>query len=66
MSLEYIRQYYGVPAKRGAPVKYKGQAGMVTGASGPHVQIRLLGENHTRPYHPKDEDVEWPEKPRTE
>ena len=58
MSLEYIREYYGVPAKRGEPVAYRGTPGVVTGASGPHVNVRLDGQKHSLPYHPTD--LEWP------
>lgn len=52
MSLEYIRQYYGVPAWKGAVVFYRGKRGEITGASGPHLTIRLDGEKHSNPYHP--------------
>jgi hypothetical protein len=58
MSLQYIREYYGVPAKRGEPVRYNGKPGRVTGSSGPHVRVRLAGQKHSRPYHPTD--LEWP------
>ena len=54
MSLEYIREYYGVPAKRGEHVRYKGVDGVITGASGPRVKVRLNGEKHSAPYHPTD------------
>lgn len=58
MSLRYIREYYGVPAKRGEPVKYRGKIGVVTGCSDPHVRVRLAGEKIALPYHPTD--LEWP------
>ena len=54
MSLEYIRNYYRVPAKKGKIVSYKGKLGMITGASGPHVKVRLEGEKNALPYHPDD------------
>lgn len=56
MSLEYIRKYYRVPAKRGKIVQYKanGKLGVITGASGPHVNVRLDGEKVALPYHPDD------------
>ncbi len=57
MSLQYVRDYYKVPAIKGAAVTYRGKPGTITGASGPHVMIRLDGEKHARPYHPKDNDL---------
>jgi hypothetical protein len=54
MSLEYIRNYYGVPAKKGKIVKYKERFGIITGHSGPHVKVRLDGEKNALPYHPMD------------
>lgn len=59
MSLEYIRGYYKVPAKLGAAVSYQGKPGKVTGASGPHVLVKLEGDRFSRPYHPTD--LEWPQ-----
>lgn len=52
MSLEYIRKTYGVPAKRGAPVRYTtGNGHVMTGqilsASGQYLRVRFNG--HTRP-----------------
>jgi hypothetical protein len=58
MSLRYIREYYGVPAKLGEPVKYRGKVGVVTGCSGPHVRVRLADEKIALPYHPTD--LDWP------
>jgi hypothetical protein len=56
MSLEYIRDYYKVPAKRGARVRYTGngktQLGEITGSNGPHLLIRMIGEKTAQPYHP--------------
>jgi len=54
--LEYIRDYYGVPAKKGVVVKYKEKFGVITGASGPYVKVRLDGEKNANPYHPDDLD----------
>jgi len=50
--LEYIRDYYGVPAELGGRVAFKGRQGQITGAQGPHILIRLDGEEISRPYHP--------------
>lgn len=58
---EYIRNYYGVPIKKGAKVIYKSVDGSVTGVSGPHAMIKLDGEKHAKPYHPKDENLVWVE-----
>jgi hypothetical protein len=55
MSLEYIRQHYGVPAFRGRRVVAYGKPGEITGAHGPHVMIRLDGMKHSLPHHPTDE-----------
>lgn len=52
--LEYIRNTYGVPATKGKVVSYKGQLGVITGASGPHVKVKLEGEKHADVYHPTD------------
>jgi hypothetical protein len=57
MSFEWIREYYGVPAKRGARVKYTGvagkpQLGSITSASGGHINVRIDGDALPRPFHP--------------
>jgi hypothetical protein len=52
--LEYIRNYYDVPAKRGKVVSYNGSLGVITGASGSHVKVRLEGQKNALPYHPSD------------
>lgn len=58
MSLEYIRNAYGVPAKRGQRVHYTGNQnapsryGTITGASGAHLKIRMDGDRLSQPYHP--------------
>ena len=58
-SLEYIRQFYNLPARRGAVVFYKGHRGKVTSAINGHVRVRLDGESQARIYHPNDEDLIW-------
>ena len=50
--MDYIRNYYKVPAKRFGKVQYKGQNGVITGASGGHLRIRLDGEKKSKLYHP--------------
>ncbi len=57
MSFDYIRRYYGVPAAHKSPVAYRGKSGIVVGARGPYVRVRLEGEQEIRCYHPMD--LEW-------
>ncbi|NUR12319.1 MAG: hypothetical protein HOQ20_10830 [Bradyrhizobium sp.] len=56
MSIEYIRSYYQVPAKRGGRVEYTGngkaELGTICGADGAHLSIRLDGAKHPMPFHP--------------
>lgn len=52
MSMEYIRDRYGVPAKRGARVVADGKPGTIVAARGGHLRIRLDGERDTRSWHP--------------
>lgn len=60
MSMSYIREYYGVPAKRGGRVeiassKFGGalKRGTITSADH-YVYVRIDGMKHSRPYHPTD------------
>lgn len=50
--MEYIRKYYGVPAKMHGKVKCSGKLGTIKGVKGPHLKIVLDGETHTGNYHP--------------
>jgi hypothetical protein len=52
MSLRYIREQYGVPAKRGGRVKFKGKPGTITGFHNAYLRIRLDGERVSGVYHP--------------
>lgn len=56
MSMEYIRSYYGFPARRGARVEYVGHApvrqGVITSARSSRLMVRLDGEKHSYPFHP--------------
>lgn len=56
MSMDYIRDTYGVPAKLGGRVRYTGAAphreGAITGTRNAHLLIRLDGDKQARPYHP--------------
>lgn len=58
MSLEYIRNYYKVPAKRGGRIRFdyyveqgKQGDGTIIGTSGPHLQVRF-DDGHEAPLHP--------------
>lgn len=51
-SLDYVRRYYGVPAKRGMRVTCDGKPGVITSGAGAHIRVRLDGERHPYPYHP--------------
>jgi hypothetical protein len=53
MSMQYIRETYNVPAKRGGRVRYAGKyCGTITGARGAHLRIRLDRDGRVRLYHP--------------
>lgn len=56
MGMDYIRADYGVPAKRGARVKYTGGVdaalGTITGSLGHYLRIRLDGSKRSNLYHP--------------
>lgn len=56
--LQWHRDAYQVPAfkNRIVRVKHYDKLGVITGASGPHVAVRLSEEKHSRPYHPSDLD----------
>lgn len=52
-SLDYVKNKYGVPVKRGQRVKDEaGRSGVVTCGDGAHVRVRLDGEKHSGSYHP--------------
>lgn len=52
-SFDYVRRYYGVPAKRGMRVTvYNGQQGRITSGAGHYIRVRLDGENWSRHFHP--------------
>ena len=50
--MEYIREYYKVPAKKGARIKFHARPGTIVGAQGPHLRIRLDGDTGIKSYHP--------------
>ena len=55
MSMEWVRNNYGVPAKRGGPVEYTGRGkpelGTIRSASGSYLMIQIDGVKHARPFH---------------
>jgi len=54
--LEYIRNYYEVPAYLDVSVTWRGQEGFINGAEDAHVVIKLkTGEEHI--LHPEDDDL---------
>ena len=69
MSLEYIRSYYRVPAKRFARVEYTGgpgppRQGKITGARGARLLIRFDDDGKTYVFHPTWEITYLLEEPR--
>lgn len=54
--MTWIRNTYGVPAKRGGRVEYTGggnsQFGTIRSVDGPHLMILLDGSKHAMPFHP--------------
>ena len=58
MGMKYVRDFYGVPAKRGCQVEVLDLAGNKTGVKGVitsarhNLAVRLDGEKQTRRYHP--------------
>ncbi len=55
--MNYIRQYYRVPAKRGGRIKYLGgtggpRFGTIKSAKGPHLRILLDGDRWPGHFHP--------------
>lgn len=53
MTLAYIRKTYGVPATRGARVRYRREReGTIIGAKGNYLRIRFDDVKHGGNYHP--------------
>lgn len=56
MSMQKIRDSYGVPAKRGGRVEYTGNGrnvpGQITGAKGALLRVRLDGDKFSILFHP--------------
>jgi hypothetical protein len=50
---DYVRRYYGVPAKRLGRVRiWTGEDGTITSAYQHNLRIRLDGQEHVGVYHP--------------
>jgi hypothetical protein len=56
MSIAYIRGFYGVPAKRGARVTWRGAPGTIISAKGQYVAIRK-DDGRRIQVHPTDDDL---------
>lgn len=61
MSMQWIRDYYKVPARIGGRVTYLGQPGQIVCAAGQYLRIRLDGEKRSRIFHPVWEIAYLPE-----
>lgn len=53
-SMQYIIDYYGVPAKIGKHVEYNGKRGVIKGARNAYLLIQLEGEKKIGCYHPTE------------
>lgn len=58
MSMEYIRETYRVPAKKGGRVKYINDSGVttegtITGTHGAYIKVKIDGDKHSDCYHPR-------------
>lgn len=56
MSMEYVRNFYRVPAKRGRLVTYNGSPGRITSADS-RIRVLFDGEKHPLIIHPTDEGL---------
>ena len=53
MSLKYIRDHYGVPARRGGRVRYnKKLEGTIIGSEGALLRVHMDGDGFSLKYHP--------------
>lgn len=52
MSMDYIRSYYGVPAKRGALIMFNGKVGSIVGSRGQYLRVRFDGKRFPAVIHP--------------
>lgn len=52
LSFDYVRQRYGVPAKRGMRVTVDGKPGRITSGAGHYIRVRFDGETFSSFCHP--------------
>lgn len=52
MSAQYVRDYYGVPAKRGMAVTVDGHQAKIVGFAGARLRVRLHGQPGVHLAHP--------------
>lgn len=57
MSMEYIRETYGVPAEKGGRVKYTNGSGVategaITGTHAAYIKVKMDGNKLSKCYHP--------------
>lgn len=60
-SAAYVRDRYGVPAKRGMRVIADGTPGVITGFHGARLRIRLDGQTRPGTWHPTW-NIEYPDR----
>jgi hypothetical protein len=69
VSMKWVRDNYGVPAKRGGRVRYTGDGkpryGTITASRHGSLRIRLDGDKHPMPFHPTWELEYLPEEGKT-
>jgi len=58
MSMEFVRNHYKVPAKRGGRVKYDGRLGTIKSATY-QIKVQFDGSKGTFPIHPTHENLEY-------
>lgn len=52
--LQYIRDYYQVPAYKGMRVQIGTKQGVIMGADDCYIRVQLDGAKIAQPYHPTD------------
>jgi hypothetical protein len=52
VSADYVRAYYGVPAKRGMRVLVDGRSGTIVAFKGAHLRVRFDHDGRIRSCHP--------------
>jgi len=57
MTMAYIRDFYGVPAKRGEKVLYKGKHGIITRSKNAYLWVRMDEVDISLLVHPADKNL---------